>query len=231
MLTRLREWSPIRLINGPKRKCKSTTRKNILSTICSFRELTEKGSPLLDVIDSGLSRPRFSSDCLNVLLKELKLNIQNGWNKHPVMVIIDGINVLFQERTFVSKILPKRKEHSIPTEKYIKQACTPDELSLIVAMKHLLKSDFKNACVLASVDRRYQLDLTKRAQGEEKKWWRALNHEMVPNTDPDYPFALLGNHGWDKLHPFIPISTQNYTEGEIDAMIDYYADKRLETAD
>ena len=95
-----------------------------------------------------------------------------------------------------------------------------------MAIKHLLKSDFKNACLLASVDRRYQLDLTKRAVGEEKKWWRALNREMIPETDPDYPFALLGNHGWDKLHPFIPISTHNYTDGEIDTMIDFYVDKR-----
>ena len=99
--------------------------------------MTEKGSPLSEVIESGLSRPRFSSDCLNVLLKEIKLNIQDGWNKHPVMVIIDGVNVLFQERTFVSKIMPKRKEHSIPTEKYIREACSPDELSLIGLVNHL----------------------------------------------------------------------------------------------
>ena len=49
---------------------------------------------------------------------------------------------------------------------------------------------------------------------------------MVPETDPDYPFALLGNHGWDQIHPFVPIATNDYTEGELDAMIDYYADKR-----
>ena len=79
---------------------------------------------------------------------------------------------------------------------------------------------------MASVDRNLQLDLTKRVYGENKKWWRALQQNMVPETDPDYPFALLGNHGWDQLHPFVPIATNDYTEGELDAMIDYYADKR-----
>ena len=192
----------------------------------SEAELTPEGAPLSEVIESGLSRPRFSSDCLNVLLKEIKLNIQQGWSKHPVMVMIDGINVIFQERTFVSKIKPRRKSRTIPNPKSISYACTPDELSVIVAIKHLLKNDYKNACLVASVDRHLQLDLTKRAFGENKIWWRALQQEMIPETDPDYPFALLGNHGWDQLHPFIPVSTQDYTEGELDAMIDYYADKR-----
>ena len=104
------------------------------------REMTPEGAPLSEVIESGLSRPRFSSDCLNVLLKEIKLNIQqDGWNKHPVMVIIDGINVLFQERTFVSKTKPRRKDRTIPIPKHISSACSPDELSVIVAIKHLLK--------------------------------------------------------------------------------------------
>jgi len=193
----------------------------------SEAEMTPEGAPLSEVIESGLSRPRFSSDCLNVLLKEIKLNIQqDGWNKHPVMVIIDGINVLFQERTFVSKTKPRRKDRTIPIPKHISSACSPDELSVIVAIKHLLKNDFKNACLVASVDRNLQLDLTKRVYGENKKWWRALQQNMVPETDPDYPFALLGNHGWDQLHPFVPIATNDYTEGELDAMIDYYADKR-----
>ena len=105
----------------------------------SFSEMTPEGAPLSEVIESGLSRPRFSSDCLNVLLKEIKLNIQQGWNKHPVMIIIDGVNVLFQERTFVSKIKPRRKDRTIPIPKHISSACSPDELSVIVAIKHLLK--------------------------------------------------------------------------------------------
>ena len=45
--------------------------------------------------------------------------------------------------------------------------------------------------------------------------------------DPDYPFVLLGNHGWQHMHPFIPIENTNYTPGEMDVMIDYYTDKRL----
>ena len=120
-----------------------------------------------EVLETGLNRPRFSADCLNVFLKELKLNLQNGWSKHPVMLMIDGLNVLFQERTLVSKILPRRKNHKLITTKYLRdEACTPDELGLLVALKHLLKDDYKNACVMSSVDRTLQINMDWRAPGK-----------------------------------------------------------------
>ena len=90
---------------------------------CSFfnsRESTPIGSPLSQIIETGLNRPRFSADCLNVFLKELKTNIQQGWNKYPVMLMLDGVNVLFQERTLVSKTLPRRKASCPTTPFYIK---------------------------------------------------------------------------------------------------------------
>jgi hypothetical protein len=104
-----------------------------------FRESTEEGAPLAEVIQTGLDRPRFSADCLNVLMKELKLNAQDGWNKHPIIVLIDGINGLFEERTGVSKILPRRMPSKRISQEYISSSCTPDELSLIVSLKHMLK--------------------------------------------------------------------------------------------
>ena len=92
-------------------------------------------------------------------------------------------------------------------------------------------SDYKNAAIITSVDRNLQLKLhNKRVVKNQKirKWWHEKAKRMVPDTDPDFPFALLGNHGWDKLHPFVPIEVTNYNDGEMDAMIDFYVDKRSE---
>ncbi len=36
------------------------------------------GSPLTEVITQGLERPKFAADCLNVLMRELKLHCQEG---------------------------------------------------------------------------------------------------------------------------------------------------------
>ncbi len=42
------------------------------------REVTEEGCPISDVIHKGLDRPKFAADCLNVVMKELKLHCQDG---------------------------------------------------------------------------------------------------------------------------------------------------------
>ncbi len=104
-----------------------------------IRETTPEGTPLAEMVKFGIDRPRFSADCLNVLMKELKLNCQNGLCKHPVMTILDGINTIFEERTGVSKVLPRRPPSKKLRNEYIEQSCTPDELSAVVALKKLIK--------------------------------------------------------------------------------------------
>ena len=123
-----------------------------------YSESTEEGVPLSEVMEFGLERPRFAADCFAVLLKELKLNFKDGWNKYPLMIIIDGnfisffnlffkeivnfsgINVIFQERTYVTKSVPRRRNHQVINNKFLRKAtCAPEELSLLVAMKHMLK--------------------------------------------------------------------------------------------
>ena len=49
---------------------------------------------------------------------------------------------------------------------------------------------------------------------------------MKPELESDYPFDLLGDEGWKTMNPFVPIETSNYTEGELDVMIDFYTDKK-----
>ena len=49
------------------------------------REVTEEGSPLSEVISKGLDRPKFAADCLNVLMKELKLHCKEGTPNCKVM--------------------------------------------------------------------------------------------------------------------------------------------------
>lgn len=95
--------------------------------------------PLTEVLETGLNRPRFAADCLNVLLKEIKLNIQDGWNKHPVMILVDGINVIFHEKTLVQKTKEKKPGNIIHQRIIAEECCAPDELSFVVALKHMLK--------------------------------------------------------------------------------------------
>ena len=58
---------------------------SLLTTSLLCREVTEEGSPLSEVISKGLDRPKFAADCLNVLMKELKLHCKEGTPNCKVM--------------------------------------------------------------------------------------------------------------------------------------------------
>ena len=52
---------------------------------------------------------------------------------------------------------------------------------------------------------------------------------MKPDVESsDYPFDLLGEEGFRTMNPFVPIEMTNYSDGELDVMIDYFTDKRLD---
>ena len=53
------------------------------------------------MVEFGIERLNFAADALNVVLRELRLNASNGNCK--LMVIIDGVNVLFSPYTLLNK--------------------------------------------------------------------------------------------------------------------------------
>ena len=67
----------------------------------SVREKTPTGSPLSAVIDVGIERLPFAADALNVVIRELKLNCNEGNCK--LMVVCDGVNSLFASSTLVHR--------------------------------------------------------------------------------------------------------------------------------
>ena len=63
--------------------------------VWSAREKTPAGSPLMEIIDMGCERLAFAADALNIVIRELKLNCNEGNCK--LMVVCDGVNSLFSE--------------------------------------------------------------------------------------------------------------------------------------
>lgn len=59
----------------------------------SLKEQNEKGEPLINIIDHGITRSDHSSDCYAVLVKELKLAAEQGLIK--LFVAIEDINFLY----------------------------------------------------------------------------------------------------------------------------------------
>jgi len=70
----------------------------------SQREITEAGDPLKNILEHGISRIKHASDCMAVLLKEIKAQASEG--KCKVLVVVDKVNSFYEK----SKILyPDRR--------------------------------------------------------------------------------------------------------------------------
>ncbi|CAL4086652.1 unnamed protein product [Meganyctiphanes norvegica] len=106
------------------------------SYVWSRRETTEAGSPLSSLVELGMARARFASDCIMALTSELKQLAIN--DRVKVAVVIDGINTLFvKESRF-------RREDRTYVE--------PQNFTIYKAFTSLLHSDWKNGVILGSLD-------------------------------------------------------------------------------
>ena len=158
-----------------------------------------------------------------MVLRELKLNSSNGNCK--LMVIVDGVNVLFSPYTLLNKdhttafkgvkggrevrglsfgvrrVGQRPRRITQEAKEWMSNLAMVDECSVLKNMKKLLKNDYSGAAVVASVDVRAML----RKQENWNRWWAASNRSMKPDTDSHLPFALLGEEGWETMDPFLPI--------------------------
>lgn len=79
--------------------------------VWSKRETTAAGASLIELIEHGISRIKFASDIIAVLLEELKEQSSQG--KCKTMVGIDGYNAFFWPRTYMHG---ETRAHKINTD-------------------------------------------------------------------------------------------------------------------
>jgi len=192
----------------------------------SEREKTAAGEPLLNVVTQGIERPVFAADCVGVLFKELRQHCRDAVEVHgnpdhcKVATVVDGLGRLFTSRTLISRKLPEKQVKGPFRPDYVQDSIAPDELSIVRNVKKMLSADLPNSVVLGTVDITDETALRGHGHVQE------LKKRMIPETQPHYPFALLGQEGWEAMAPFLPVETGRYSASELDVMIDYYVDKR-----
>ncbi|KAK8378676.1 hypothetical protein O3P69_009404 [Scylla paramamosain] len=104
--------------------------------IWSRREVTEPDTPLGELVELGIGRARYSTDCVLALTSELKRHATEGRCK--VAVVVDGIN------TFYSPVSRYRCED--------RTLLDPKYFTLFQSFMQLFKSDWKNGIVVGSID-------------------------------------------------------------------------------
>ena len=101
-----------------------------------FREKAPAGTPLLQVIDTGIERLKLSTDCLNVVMKELREHANRGNVK--LATFMDGVNCLFGDQTYVLKE-NMRFKHGYLGKIWIEKLLHPNELNALRNMKKMLR--------------------------------------------------------------------------------------------
>lgn len=102
----------------------------------SKRESTPQGSTLLELIDHGINRAKYASDCIVHLAEEIKLLSSQG--KCRTMVAIDGFNAFFYPNI------------RIKTEK--KEPVHPSKVTITEAFLNLTKWNWTNGVAVLTVD-------------------------------------------------------------------------------
>jgi len=190
----------------------------------SAREKTEAGSPLLDVVETGITRPVVAADALGVLFKELRLHCQEAVARGEpdscrVALVVDGMSKLFVEKTYIDRKMPTKVPKGPFKQDHIDASIAPDELSVVRNIKKMLDPALPNTVVLGSAD------IVDVISIRGVKYVDKLRQAMIPETQSYYPFSLLGQEGWEALNPFVPIELGRYSQPEMDTVIDYHVDR------
>jgi hypothetical protein len=87
-------------------------------------------------------------------------NNNNNNKKIPfpfqLVILIGGVNVIFEPKNFVSKVWTKGTRGPF-SQAYIDASAEPSECSVIYNLKKMLTSDYPNSTVVATVDRKDKL--------------------------------------------------------------------------
>nr|XP_029711118.1 28S ribosomal protein S29, mitochondrial-like [Aedes albopictus] len=134
------------------------------------RETTPAGAPMLELIDHGINRAKFSCDAIAALLGELKQQSTEG--KAKTMVVVDGFNAFFHPHT------------RITTENKVR--VTPDKVTLTKPFLDITRPDWSNGVCILAVDR---MALTEDRMESELPLYQ-LRREGFEHLDPFVPIRV-----------------------------------------
>ena len=87
--------------------------------------MTEEGEPLKNVLEHGISRIKHASDCMAVLIKELRQHANDG--KCRILVMVDRVNTFYEKGTL---LYPDKR--LVPV----------NEITIVRAFMKMFKSDW-----------------------------------------------------------------------------------------
>ncbi|KAM9686589.1 small ribosomal subunit protein mS29 isoform 3-T5 [Trichechus inunguis] len=151
------------------------------------RESTEKGSPLGEVVEQGITRVRNATDAVGIVLKELKRQSSSGL--FHVLVAVDGVNALWGRTTL------RREDKSV---------IAPEELALIHNLRKMVKNDWNGGAIVLTLSQTGSLFKPRTAYLPQE----LLGKEGFDALDPFIPI-LVSNYSPKEFESCIQYYLEN----------------------
>ncbi|XP_039107324.1 28S ribosomal protein S29, mitochondrial isoform X1 [Hyaena hyaena] len=155
--------------------------------IWNKRESTEKGSPLGEVVEQGLTRVKNATDAVGVVLKELKGQSRAG--RFRLLVAVDGVNALWGRTTL------KRED---------KSSVAAEELALVHNLRKMVKNDWHGGAIVLTLSQTGSLFKPRTAYLPQE----LLGKEGFDALDPFVPI-LVSNYSRKEFESCIQYYLEN----------------------
>ncbi|XP_040854973.1 28S ribosomal protein S29, mitochondrial isoform X2 [Ochotona curzoniae] len=153
----------------------------------SKRESVEKGSPLGQVVEQGLTRVKNATDAVGIVLKELKK--QSSLGLFHLLVAVDGVNALWGRTTL------KRED---------KNPIAPEELALIHNLRKMMRNDWTGGAIVLTLSQTGSLFKPRNAYLPQE----LLGKEGFDALDPFIP-VLVNNYNPKEFESCIQYYLEN----------------------
>ncbi|XP_049490825.1 28S ribosomal protein S29, mitochondrial isoform X2 [Panthera uncia] len=151
------------------------------------RESTEKGSPLGEVVEQGITRAKNATDAVGVVLRELKG--QSSLGGFRLLVAVDGVNALWGKTTL------KREDKSL---------VAPEELALVHNLRKMVKNDWHGGTIVLTLSQTGSLFKPRKAYLPQE----LLGKEGFDALDPFIPI-LVSNYSPKEFESCIQYYLEN----------------------
>nr|CAX69759.1 Mitochondrial 28S ribosomal protein S29 [Schistosoma japonicum] len=102
------------------------------------KDLMPEGTSWVDLISFCIARTKYSTDCIGILLREMRA-ISSASDGPPCLLVIDGVNFMWCRGTLLK-------------DKTLAVRVTPDRLSIVHHLKRALKGDWRHGAIVTSTN-------------------------------------------------------------------------------
>ncbi|XP_034030617.1 28S ribosomal protein S29, mitochondrial [Thalassophryne amazonica] len=139
--------------------------------IWTKRESLEKGQPLGELVEQGLTRVKSSTDVVGAIMKELRLQSGQPDTNLRLAVVVDCVNALWGKTTF-------KKQDKSPVD--------PEELTLVYNLRKLMRNNWKGGAIITTLSQTGSLATPKTPYLPQE----VLGERGFDSMDPFVPVSV-----------------------------------------